>query len=402
MKVLLVHNRYQQKGGEDSVVESEKELLTARGLEVELLEANNDHIIGIRNKIKASAAVFYSADGVERVNAAIAAFRPDVVHVHNWFPTFSPAIFRACKKQRVAVVHTLHNYRLLCAKASLFRDGVPCEDCLGTTLRLPGIVHGCYRGSRAGSAAATAAMLAHWRMGTWRHAVDRFVALSEFARAKMIEGGLPVEKILVKPNSLAVDPGVRAGDGGYFAYVGRLTDEKGIPTLLDCWKRGADLPRLRIVGTGPMEEQVREAAASLKNVEWLGSRSGDEVLDIIGGARALICPSQWYEGMPRVVIESMAVATPVIASRLGTYVEMIDHGRSGMLFEACNADALRACVREFAARSDAAEMRQATRKQFDDRYSAEKNFQQLVAIYEEAVAACAKANSLQSGRLQAA
>lgn len=401
MKVLLVHNRYQQKGGEDSVVESERELLLASGMEVDLLEANNDYIVGFKDKVKASAAVFYSADGVERLNAATARFRPEIVHVHNWFPTFSPAIFRACNRNGIPVVHTLHNYRLLCVKASLFRDGAPCEDCLGTALRLPGIRHGCYRESRAGSAAATAGMLTHWRMGTWRHAVDRYIALSEFARAKMIQGGLPADKIAVKPNSLAVDPGVRPGRGGYFAYVGRLTDEKGIPTLLECWRDGADLPPLKIVGTGPMEEQVREAAASLRNVEWLGPRGGGEVLDIIGGASALICPSQWYEGMPRVVIESMAVGTPVIASRLGTYVEMIQDGASGMLFEAGRPEALRSRIREFAARAHASEMRAATRKQFDDRYCAEKNSRQLIAIYNQAIAA-AKGNGPQSGRSQAA
>lgn len=386
MKVLLVHNRYRQKGGEDSVVESEKELLSDDDVEVELLQANNDAIVGIRGKLNASMAVFYSADGVGRINESIAAFKPDVVHVHNWFPTFSPAIFGACNRHGVPVVHTLHNYRLLCVKASLYRDGKTCEDCIGKAFRLPGIIHGCYRDSKAGSAVATAGMLAHWRMGTWRHAVDLFIALSEFARAKMIEGGLPAEKIVVKPNTLASDPGVRSGQGGYFAYVGRLTDEKGIPTLLECWRQGTDLPTLRIVGTGPMDEQVREAAASLGNVEWLGQRGGEEVLNIIGNAKGLICPSRWYEGMPRVVIEGMAVGTPIIASRLGTYPEMIDHGKSGMLFEAGSADALLGCLRESLENNRLGEMRAGARKQFESRYSAEQNVRELVEIYEQAIA----------------
>lgn len=401
MKVLIVHNRYQQKGGEDSVVESERDILRDHGVEVEVLQGDNDHIRGFAGKVRASMEVFYSAQGVDRVNAAIASFHPDVVHVHNWFPTFSPAIFGACNRNGVPVVHTLHNYRLLCVKASLYRDGSPCEDCVGKALRLPGIVHGCYRGSHAGSAAATAAMLAHWRMGTWHNAVDRFIALSEFARTKLIEGGLPSGKIAVKPNSLASDPGFRPQPGEHLAYVGRLTDEKGIATLLECWRQGPDLPQLLIAGTGPLEEQVRQAADSLHNVQWLGFCSSDEALSVIGSARGLICPSLWYEGMPRVVIEAMAAGTPVIASRLGTYVEMIDHGRSGMLFEAGSAAALLACVREFAGNGNASEMRMQTRGQYDSRYGSERNFAKLTEIYEEAMAARAALNGLQ-GRAQAA
>jgi glycosyltransferase involved in cell wall biosynthesis len=402
MKVLLVHNHYQEKGGEDSVVESERELLSDYGVEVKLLEANNDHIVGVRRKLITSATVFYNTRGVDQLNAAVAAFKPDVVHVHNWFPTLSPAIFGACKKKGVPVVHTLHNYRLLCVKASLYRDGSPCEDCLGTTFRLPGIVHGCYRGSRPGSAAATAAMLTHWHRGTWHDAVDRFIALSEFARMKLIEGGLPAEKIDVKPNSLASDPGIRSGKGGYFAYVGRLTEEKGIMTLLDCWRLGPDLPKLFIVGTGPLQEHVHEAASSLCNVEWLGPRRGGNVLDIIGNAMALICPSLWYEGMPRVVIESMAVGTPVIASRLGTYLEMIDHGRCGMLFDPGRADALLACVREFIHSGASTEMRAQTRRQFESRYSSEQNIKRLVEIYERALSVHGKAISVEPARVEAA
>src|SRR6185437_15474216 len=196
MKVLLVHNRYQQKGGEDSVVESEREMLDAHGVATDLLEADNDHIRGLTAELKAAVEVLYNAEQVARLRKRLVDSKPDIVHVHNWFPTFSPAMFGACRRSGIPVVHTLHNYRLLCIKASLYRDGSPCEDCLGTTLRLPGIVHGCYRGSRAGSAAATAAMLSHWGIGTWHNAVDRFIALSNFAKGKLIEGGLPPDKIM--------------------------------------------------------------------------------------------------------------------------------------------------------------------------------------------------------------
>lgn len=383
MKVLLVHNRYQQKGGEDSVVQSERKLLAENGIAVELLEANNDGIVGIRGKLEAALAVFYSFQGTDALRKSIVRFRPDIVHVHNWFPTFSPGIFWTCKQMRVPVVHTLHNYRLLCAKASFFRDGKICEDCLGKALRISGVLHGCYRESRAGTAAATAGMLSHWKLGTWWKAIDRLIALSEFAKNKLVEGGLPSDKIIVKANCLDNDPGMRAGDGGYFLYAGRLTEEKGIRVLLECWKNGPDLPFLRIAGAGPLEEEVRQAASTLSNVEWLGPRSGEEVVDLMGKAKALVCPSLWYEGMPRVVIEALAVGTPVLASRLGTYPEMITPYQTGMLFDPNHPESMVACMREFHAHPDYLQCREKAREQFLLKYSPEVNLSSLQAIYEQ-------------------
>ena len=385
MRILLVHNRYQQKGGEDAVALSEKNLLARNGEEVELLEVDNDNIANFRGKLAASLSVFYSARGVDLLNDAIAKFMPDVVHVHNWFPTLSPGIFWACKKKKIPVVHTLHNYRLLCASPSLFRNGVVCEDCIGTTLRIPGVLHGCYRGSRTGTAIATAGMLAHWKAGTWRQAVDRFIALSNFAKMKLIEGGLPAAKIVVKPNFLDYDPGFRPGGLGYFAFVGRLAEQKGISILLKCWRECPDLPLLRIVGSGPLEGSVRELSESLHNVEYLGPRNAEEVRQIMGGAEALLCPSLGYEGMPLVVIEAMAVGTPVIASRLGSYVEMIAHGKSGMLFDIDDPQALPACIRQVLRDQMLAGMREEARKGFESRYTGQANFKMLQKIYEDAI-----------------
>jgi glycosyltransferase involved in cell wall biosynthesis len=385
MRVLIVHNRYQQRGGEDAVAHSERNLLQASGVEVELLEADNDAITGIRGKLAASADVLYSKSGAARVSASIGRFRPDVVHVHNWFPSLSPAIFWACQRSRTPVVHTLHNYRLLCAGGALFRNGSVCEDCIGATLRTPGVRHGCYRGSRAGTAVATLGMVSHWKAGTWHKAVDRFIALSQFAKGKMVEGGLPEEKISVKPNALDRDPGLRAGGGGYFVFVGRLSPEKGITTLLDCWKQGGDLPLLRIAGTGPLESEVRQAASATPNVEWLGAVDSDAALDVMGGAEAVICPSLWYEGMPRVVIEAMAVGTPIVASRLGTYIEMISEGQNGLLFRAGDPQDLREHLCRALRTQELALMRQSARQEFMTRYAGPANVAMLEAIYRDVI-----------------
>ena len=395
MKILIVHNRYQQRGGEDAVVASERDLLAGNGIEVETLEENNDDIAGLKGKVEASLSVFTgSKRSNERVKSMLASYQPDVVHVHNWFPTVSPSIFWNCRRAGIPVVNTLHNYRLLCVNATFFRDGRVCQDCMGTTLRSPGVFHGCYRESRAGSAVATAGMLAHWAAGTWHRAVDRFIALSTFAKQKLIEGGLPESKILVKQNFVDPDPGVRSGRGGNYLFVGRLTEEKGVRTLIECWKSGTDLPLLTFVGRGPLENEVQVAAATMKNVEWLGSRNSDEVSELMGSAKALLCPSLWYEAMPRVVIESMAVGTPVIASRLGSYPEMIADGKSGVLFECGNPSDLLLRLRTLEATGALSGLRAGARLRYETEYTGSKNLALLLEIYEQVLANAASVSQV--------
>lgn len=394
MKVLMVHNRYQQRGGEDAVVEAEVRLLAANGVDVRRFDADNDSIQGLMSKVQVSIGQFGLPNAVKtRFHKTLSEFCPDVVHVHNWFPTLSPAVFQICRRAHVPAIHTVHNYRLLCAGATLFRNGHVCEDCIGTTFRTPGIAHGCYHQSRIGSAVATAGMLANWSLGTWQHSVDRFIALSEFARRKLIEGGLPADKIIVKPNFVDPDPGPRSGAGGYLLYAGRLTEEKGLRVLLQCWKSAAELPMLKIAGTGPLQEEVREAASLLPNLHWLGNRSTEDVLELMGNASALICPSLWYEGMPRVVIESLAVGTPVIASNIGCYPEMIIDGKTGALFPTGDAAALVACLRNLIQTDALAAMRNGARHCFENNYTGERNLSLLLNVYRSVLLAGKMARS---------
>jgi glycosyltransferase involved in cell wall biosynthesis len=224
-------------------------------------------------------------------------------------------------------------------------------------------------------------MLGHWAAGTWQNSVDRFIALSEFSKAKLVEGGLPAEKVVVKPNFVDPDPGTRLGDGGYFLYAGRLTEEKGLRVLLHCWRSGPDLPLLKIVGGGPLEQEIKEAADAMANVELLGTKSSKEVTNLMGGAIALLCPSQWYEGMPRVVIESLAVGTPVVASKIGCYPEMIADNISGILFPPGDANSLRNNLRELQARKAFKDMRPQARRRFEMEYTGKKNFSLVLNIY---------------------
>lgn len=382
MKVLVVHNRYQQRGGEDAVVEAETRLLAANGIDVQRYDADNDAIRGLVSKIQVSSSQFgIPTHAMSEFRRALFGFRPDVVHVHNWFPTLSPSIFNICHSANVPVVHTLHNYRLLCAGATMFRDGHVCEDCVGTTLRMPGIVHSCYRNSLAGSAVATAGMLAHWSIGTWRRSIDRFIALTQFARRKLVDGGLPVDKVIVKPNFVDPDPGIGSGRGGYFLFAGRLAEEKGLRVLLNCWKGQPDLPLLIIAGVGPLEGEVRQALPTMANVQWVGGCSNEEILELMRNASALLCPSQWYEGMPRVVIESFAVGTPVIASCIGCYPEMIVDGDSGALFPPGDADALRIRLHDLLERRALTAMRAKARLCFESSYTGDKNYTLMLNVY---------------------
>jgi glycosyltransferase involved in cell wall biosynthesis len=387
VKVLVVHNYYQQPGGEDRCLDAEVAMLRANGHEVVQYCADNDAVDGM-GRLNLLARTVWSRPAYRDLRDLIRAERPAVAHFHNTFPLISPAAYYAARKEGVPVVQTLHNFRLLCPNALFFRDGRVCEDCLGKAVPWPGIVHGCYRGSRSTSAAVAAMVTTHRALGTWQDAVDVYIALTEASRGKFVAGGLPAAKLVVKPNFLDVDPGPGDGRGGYAVYVGRLSAEKGIGTLLEAW-RTLDFP-LRIVGDGPLAGPVAEAAAKNPAIQWLKSRPPEEVLDLIGGAAVLLLPSECYENFPRVAVEAFAKGTPVIASRLGAMAEIVADGRTGWHFEAGNAEDLSAVVGRVwppATRRGLNEFRKAARAEFEENYTAEANYRALAAIYERAGAA---------------
>jgi glycosyltransferase involved in cell wall biosynthesis len=308
--------------------------------------------------------------------------RIDLVHVHNLFPVFSPSILYASASAGVPVVHTLHNYRLICPKATLYRDGGVCEDCPRASVPWPGVRHRCYHRSHAQSATVASMLTLHRWLGTWRDKVDAYIVLTEFARAKFAAAGLPGEKIFVKPNFVDPDPrpGLVAGRRGAL-FVGRLSEEKGISTLLAAW-RTLDIP-LTIVGDGPLEARVRRVARDSEGViEYVGRQPHDDVLRRLGQVEFLVFPSEWYEGMPLSVIEAFARATPVVASELGAMAEVISDGRTGLLFRAGDPAQLARAAREAAAGDG--HMRRlgdAARAAYEEKYTARVNVGQLLAIY---------------------
>lgn len=386
MRILVAHNRYQFSGGEDAVVRDEIEMLRQHGHSVEKLEQNNDAIRGIGGKLIASGSIFYSGRARRRMHDLIQEFRPDLVHVHNWFPMLSPSIFLEADASRVPIVQTLHNFRMLCANALLHRDGVVCTDCLGKSFPMDGIIHGCYRGSRAGSAVVTAAYAFHRYIHTW-DSVDFFIAVSGFEREILIGGGLSAEKVVLKPNfsgfsAAQVDKPV----DDVALYVGRLSPEKGIRTLLSAWKPGRVPLRLKIIGDGPLGEEVRSCAAAGTKIEYLGSQPPEVVYREMARAKFLIFPSEWFETFGRTIIEAFSQGTPVLAADLGGVRELVEEDVTGYRFPPGNVDALVAGALRFPAGESYKQMRANCRSLFLSRFTAEINYARLMEIYAQAIA----------------
>ena len=250
MRILTIHNYYQQAGGEDVVFEGEASLLRQHGHEVVEYRQDNAQIHRLSRPVIASHAI-WSRPVYRALQRLLRDVEPDVTHLHNIFPLISPAAYYASRKAGVPVVQTLHNYRLLCPAATFLRNGQLCEECLGKTFPWPAVLHACYHRSYAQSAVTAGMLTVHRWLKTWRDQVDIYIALTEFSRRKFIEGGLPAEKIVVKPHFVYPDPGCRAGSGGYALYVGRLSAQKGVMTLLQAWQQLPGIP-LKVVGDGPL------------------------------------------------------------------------------------------------------------------------------------------------------
>ncbi len=387
MRVLLAHNYYREPGGEDQVFESEAALLAERGHAVVRYVVNNREIH------RAGPVAALQATWNRRVSAEVGALieqaRPDVLHCHNFFARLSPAVYYAAAAHGIPVVQTLHNYRLLCLNATLFRDGRVCEDCVGRAVPWPGVLHACYRASRPASAAVALLLSAHRAVRTWAKRVHVYVALTSFARQKLIAGGVPADRIVVKPNFVDPDPGPGNGRGEYALFVGRLSAEKGIDTLLRAWRLLQGRPPLLIVGDGPLAPVVAEAARSIVGCRWLGSRPRQEVLELMRGARLLVVPSRWYEGFPMVIAEAYATGVPVVASDLGSLGCLVHDKRTGLRFRAGDPDDLASKVEWLDVHpEERQDMTAAARGEFEANYSPDQGYRNLVAIYRLAIERC--------------
>jgi len=338
------------------------------------------------NPISAACRAIWSAESRQILMQKLTERNHHIVHVQNFFPAISPSIYYAAKAHNIPVVQTLRNYRLLCPNGLFFRNEQVCEDCMGKAIPWPGVVHSCYRKSLPASAVVATMLTVHRALGTWSEMVKMYITPTYFARQKFIEGGIPGDKIVVKPNFVDPDPGQEKDKEEFALFVGRLSVEKGIDTLIAaCQSLGKQIP-LKIVGEGPLQNQVMEASQQFPWIEWLGFKSLSEVYALMGKAKVLIFPSKWYETFGRVAVEAFARGTPVIASRIGAIAEIVEHGRTGLHFRPGDCEDL-ACQLDWALSNPAklVEMGHEARAEFEAKYTAEDNYKRLIEIYQSVI-----------------
>jgi glycosyltransferase involved in cell wall biosynthesis len=404
MRILLVHNSYQQHGGEDTVVRQEKHLLERSGHDVVLYHQSNDAILEYSSfeRLTLPMRAVWSTDSRRRIESLIKQHRPEVVHVHNTFVVLSPSIYSACKENGIPVVQTLHNYRLICPAATFLRNGNVCEECIDHSL-WRSVRYGCYHGRRSHSAMTALMLAVHRGRGTWKEEVTCYIALSEFARSKFLDAGFSADNIFVKPNFVYPDPGARGRQlpvfsCGYALFVGRLSPEKGAHVLLSAWQRLQTAIPLFIIGDGPERPKLEAEVArlGLSNVHFCGFRDRTETLAAMKAANFLVFPSTWYEPFGMTVVEALACGTPIICSRVGAIPEMVEDGRTGLHFSPGDSDDLAEKVRWAWSHPERLRlMRNEARNEFERKYTAEKNYPTLMRIYEYAVRELSKSKPIQ-------
>jgi glycosyltransferase involved in cell wall biosynthesis len=377
LSVLSVHNSYTQAGGEDRACENEVALLEQNGHAVLRFKDSNRRI----NKagIRTAAATVWSKSAHRRLQTILRSHRIDVVHCHNTFPLISPSAYYGASGLGIPVVQTLHNYRLLCPAATLWRNGGVCEECVSARSLVPAVIHKCYRNDRLATVAVASMLGVHRALRTYEQRVDAYIALSRFAREKLTWGGLPPQRIYVKPNCLSKAPAAGGGTGGYALFVGRLCEEKGVGILAEAWKALPDIPLL-VAGDGPAQ------TCWPRNVTALGAQGQEAVTTLMQNASLLAFPSTWYECAPMTILEALACGTPVIASDLGSIPEFVRHGYNGLLFRPGDPEDLARQVRwAFDHPEQLRAMRANARREFEEKYTAERNYKMLIAIYEQAI-----------------
>lgn len=382
MKIVQVHNYYQISGGEDTVVAAEKALLESYGHDVIPYYKTNHEIAdySLLKKVKLLHDTTWSQATYADFLIFLKEHQPAVVHVHNFLPLISPSVFYACEKTGIPVVQTLHNYRLICTNGIFQRNGKICEDCLGKAAK-GAISKKCYRDSKVQTYAVARMLDKHTAKGTWNQKIDAYICLTDFARDKFIQHGLPAERLFVKPNFIAEKLVASIENpGNYFLFVGRLTASKGAE-LLKAVAPNSPLP-IKLVGEGDLAESLK----NIPNLELLGTRSNKETLSLIKHAKALILPSRWYEGMPMTILEAFSLKTPVITSNLGAMKSMIRHRENGLLIDPYSTNQLLAALTTIATDAVfAKEMAIAAYLDYQSLYSPEANYQQLMGIYEKVI-----------------
>jgi len=383
MKVLFIHNRYQFRGGEDITVEMEQDLLESKGHQTRLLEFTNDAIRSLGARISAGLRSFYNPASAGILKEEIARFAPDVIHVHNLFFSASLSVLYEAGRANIPVVMTLHNYRFICANALLMREGQICELCIHKTFPLAGIRHKCYRSSSLESALVTGITGLHKSLHTLDKTVARLIVPSQFLKDKLANSSLsyPGSRTFVKPNFIPDNGTGPFPREDFFLYVGRLSKEKGIDILLECFLHRPDL-QLVIAGDGPEKDKLLQAIKDTPSIQYLGQQPKEKIFSLMKQTKSLIFPSICYEGLPLTVIEAFSCGTPVIASRLGAMAEMVVHGYNGLHFTKGDAQDLENCLQQFCRPDEIQTFYKHARESYEKKYHPDIHYASIMNIYQ--------------------
>lgn len=387
MRVLLVHGAYQQYGGEDSVVKAETELLQSHGDEVILYGRHNDEIkdFSVLQKALFVPQSIYSWKTSSEIDDVVRRVRPDVAFIHNVYPLISPSVYHALHALRVPAVQVLHNFRPFCPNGLFYTQGHVCEACKGGNY-LNAVKNRCFRGSVALSS-LYGLMLGLNRMAGMVDKISGFICLTEFFKIKMREIGIPDSKLFVRPNfvrppALSVE---NQSGNGYALFMGRLSPEKGCWTLIHAFEQ---LPgvQLKIVGTGPMEQELRDYIRNkgIQNIEMLGFKAGEEKWQILRNALCLVLPSEWYENFPVTALEGFMAAKPVVASRMGGLPYIVEDGTSGLLFDAGQVGELAQRIQYLVEHTaEAVTMGRRGRYLVETKYGPEEGYENLMGVFSQ-------------------
>lgn len=384
MKILYIHNQYLYKGGEDIVFETESTLMKQYGHEVKTLIFDNKNLNTLRKKIFTGLMTLFNFSSAKILHQTILAFQPDIIHVHNFFPIASPSIFFVAKKYNIPIIMTLHNYRLICPSATLYRQNTICEICTKKTFAYPAVIHGCYRKSKVQTFLLISMSFFHTVIHTWQRKVTHYIALTHFEKNKYLQSSLKLTsaQITIKPNFVA-DHNSLIQKEDYFLYLGRLSEEKGINTLIEAFKDSSY--GLHIIGTGPLVEQVWTTANASTNIHYLGFQNKEFILESLKKAKALIFPSSCYETFGMSVIEAFSTATPVICSDHGAPAELIEHMKNGLYFQSGNSIDLKQKLDWINTHPEQHyQLCLNARQEYEAKYTPENNYTMLMKIYEEA------------------
>jgi len=356
-KLLSINNYYYRRGGAESVFFDHNRLFESAGWDVvpfSMQHAENEPSPWSGDfanttdgsmdgsplaKLSRAVTTIYSTDAARRIRRVVSATRPDIAHAHNIYHHLSPSILVELRRRGVPTVMTLHDLKLVCPAYKMHSQGAVCEKCRGGALRNV-ITHRCIKDSLAMSALVWLESTIHRALNLYLGTVNRFVVPSRFFLDKFAEWGVDTRRFVHIPNFVDVEKFESAGQwGDAFVYFGRLAPEKGIATLIKAAAQAG--VRLRIVGTGPEEANLRQLAARLGvDAHFTGYLSGAPLRAEIASARAVVVPSEWYENAPLSVMEASALERPLIGANIGGIPELIREGETGFVFTSGSVESL--------------------------------------------------------------